>query len=144
MPVRRVARPLLALMFVAGGLDTLRNVEPKAEKAKPLAEKVGVPEDKLVSYTRADAAVKVGAGIFLARGWFPRLSALALAVGLVPTTIAGHPFWRETDKQARTSQRNHFLKNLSLLGGLLLAVADTGGRESIPHRISRQKEKIGS
>jgi hypothetical protein len=41
-------------------------------------------------------------------------------------------------------QRANFLKNVSMLGGLLLAAADTGGRESVPHavgRVSRRAKK---
>jgi uncharacterized membrane protein YphA (DoxX/SURF4 family) len=86
---------------------------------------------------RANAALHVLGGLSLATGRLPRLSALALAGSLVPTTVVGHPFWAESDPRVRTGQRVQFVKNLGLLGGLLLAVADTGGRESLPHAASR-------
>jgi Flp pilus assembly protein TadD len=63
--------------------------------------------------------------------------ALALAGTLVPTTYVGHPFWAAPDAAAKQQQQVHFFKNLGLLGGLLLAAADTGGRESLPHAASR-------
>ena len=44
-----------------------------------------------------------------------------LAASLVPTTLAGHRFWEETDPQAKAMQRLQFAKNTSVLGGLLLA-----------------------
>ena len=48
------------------------------------------------------------------------------------------------DKAVRKQQQTQFFKNLSVLGGLLIAVVDTGGRESVPHatgRLSRQARK---
>ena len=58
-----------------------------------------------------------------------------LAESLVPTTLAGHRFWEESEPKARAGQRIYFLKNVSLFGALLLAADDTGGRPSIPWRI---------
>jgi len=59
----------------------------------------------------------------LAMGRAPRLAALALAASLIPTTIAGHRFWTETDPSARAAQRIQFLKNAAMLGGLLVVVS---------------------
>ena len=73
---------------------------------------------------KVNGAVMVGAGALLALGKLPRLAALALAGTLVPTTFAGHRFWEETDEKARKMQRIHFLKNVSMLGGLILAATD--------------------
>jgi hypothetical protein len=44
--------------------------------------------------------------------------------------LAGHAFWEEDEEGSRAGQRTHFLKNLSMLGGLLLAAVDTDGRPS--------------
>ncbi|MCW2572011.1 MAG: hypothetical protein JWO88_2069 [Frankiales bacterium] len=137
-PTRNLARPLLASMFIAGGLDALRN--PGNRPA--LVAKAGLQDpEKLV---RINATTQLFGGLALATGRLPRLSALVLAGTLVPTTYVGHPFWSEDDKVAKKTQQTHFFKNLSMLGGLILAAADTGGRESIPHaagRITRRTKK---
>jgi multidrug efflux pump subunit AcrA (membrane-fusion protein) len=78
--------------------------------------------------------VQVLAGSLLAIGKFPRLSAAALAASLLPTTAAGHRFWESDDKQERSQQQIHFLKNLSMLGGLLIAAGDTAGNPSLAWR----------
>ena len=39
MLIRRLARPLLAAIFIKGGVDTLLNPEPRVQKATPLLEK---------------------------------------------------------------------------------------------------------
>ena len=62
----------------------------------------------------------------------------------MPTTYVGHPFWSAPDKGERQIQQAQFLKNLSMLGGLLFAVADTGGRESIPHAAGRISRRTAS
>ena len=42
--------------------------------------------------------------------------------------VAGHPFWTTTTRPSAGTSEIHFLKNLGLLGGLLLAAADTQGK----------------
>jgi uncharacterized membrane protein YphA (DoxX/SURF4 family) len=120
-----VARPLLAGMFVYGGLDAFRNPAgkvPRAEKIAPdIANVVGIDADT-EQLVQLNGAVQVAAGITMGLGIFPRVSALALAGSLVPTTLAGHRFWDEPDDAARTQQTIHFLKNLAMLGGLLLVL----------------------
>lgn len=134
-PTRRLARPLLAGVFVAGAVDALRQPGPKVEAVR----NAGLQDpERLV---RANALTQLVAGAALATNRLPRLASLALAGSLVPTTYVGHPFWAEKDKDQRAQQRLHFLKNLSVLGGLLLGAADTGGRESLPHAASRKARR---
>ena len=134
---------MLSGMFVIGGIDALRNPETKASKAEdvaPLAEPLGLPTDP-VALVRINGAVQVVAGSLLAFGKLPRLSALALAASLGPTTYAGHRFWEETDERQRAQQQIQFAKNVSMLGGLILAATDTGGRPSLTWRARRAAKK---
>ena len=64
----------------------------------------------------------------LAAGFLPRVGAMAIAATLVPTTLAGHPFWKEEDPAKRKAQRIQFLKNMAMMGGVLLAAVDTAGK----------------
>lgn len=133
----RVARPLLASMFIVGGIDSIRHPDAKAKKAdkvgRSIAEVVGLPDDP-VTLVRLNGAVQVAGGVLLAANKLPRLASLALAGSLVPTTLAGHPFWEEVDENAKKQQRTQFLKNMGMLGGLLLSATDTGGRPSLSWR----------
>ena len=94
--VRRVARPMLAAMFVVGGLDQLKHPSRKTDTAAPLIEKVapvlGLPDDPEL-LVRANGAAMVGAGSLLALGRLPRIASTVLAATLVPTTLAGHAYW---------------------------------------------------
>ena len=60
-----------------------------------------------------------------------------LAASLVPTTIAGHRYWEVSDEPARTQQRLHFWKNVSMLGGLIIAAGDTDGQPGVAWRARR-------
>jgi putative oxidoreductase len=143
---RRIARPLLASMFVSGGIDAVRNPETKAEAARavtePLRDWVPVLPEDAATLVRLNGLVQVGAGLLLATGKFRRLAALALIGSIVPTTYAGHRFWEEEDEATRAQQRVHFLKNLGLLGGLILAAVDTEGAPSLGWRAHRQAERV--
>lgn len=103
-PVRRVGQACLAGIFVTGGLDVLRDPGPRAAKAARLgiAARLGTSDLTLV---RANAAAMVAGGVALATDRAPRLAAAGLALSLVPTTVAGHRFWAETDPERKANQR---------------------------------------
>jgi uncharacterized membrane protein YphA (DoxX/SURF4 family) len=132
--LRLLARPAMAGIFVLQGVDAIRHPKDRAIAAEPvalpLASRLGLPQDP-VRLVQINGAVHAAAGAMLAFGRWPRLAAAALLASLVPTTLAGHRFWEEQDPAARAQQKVQFLKNASMAGGLLLAVADTGGRPSI-------------
>jgi len=126
--LRALARPMLAVIFVTGGIEVLRKPHPRAEQAAPVIDRVRqavpvLPADP-VTLVRANAAVHMVAGAMLATGRAPRLAAGLLAASLVPTTIGGHRFWAIDDPVERARQRTHVGKNLAILGGLLLAATD--------------------
>jgi uncharacterized membrane protein YphA (DoxX/SURF4 family) len=143
---RRIARPLLASIFIVGGLDAVRNPEGKSKKAEavtgPLSEKFeAVPNDP-EALVQLNGAIQIGAGVLLATGRFRRLASLALIGSIIPTTYAGHRFWEETDEVARAEQLMHFLKNLGLLGGLILAAMDTEGEPSLGWWAKRRAHQL--
>lgn len=139
---------MLAAIFVASGARILVNPDSKVEDAKRVTDRLGplienldprLPSDAR-SLVRLKAGVDVVAGLLLATGHLTRPAAAALAAGLVPTTFAGHPFWSVPEAE-RAGHQTHFLKNLGLLGGLLLAAADTGGKPSLRYRASHAVDR---
>lgn len=123
----RLGRMALAAVFVRSGYDVVRHPEGRAATATPFFDRVraAAPVSPLsdVSLVRANAAAQVVAGAALAAGVAPRLAAGVLVGSLVPTTVAGHPYWSFDDAAQRAGQRIHFFKNVGLAGGLLLAMA---------------------
>ena len=149
---RLIARPMLASMFVVGGVNALRNADALSAKAEPVTDKIvplarkAVPQAPIPSdpttLVRINGATQVLAGLALATGRAPRLSAGLLAATLVPTTAAAHLYWQESDPGARQAQKVHFLKNVSMLGGLLLAGVDTDGRPGVAWRARRAARDV--
>jgi putative oxidoreductase len=112
-PLRSLARAAVGTSFVILGWDPYLEAGPRAVKAAAL----GLPKPELAVTLNGGAMVV--AGVALACGVAPRAMSAVLAGLLVPTTLAGHPFWNESDPKARAQQRTQFLKNLCMLGGLL-------------------------
>ena len=130
-PTRRLARTMLAGVFVSGGVNALRQPGPRVELVKQsgLADKLSQTPENLV---RLNAVADIAGGLALIRGTTPRLASLGLMASLVPTTLVAHPFWSEKDAQPRAQQQLQFLKNLGLLGGL--SATEAGGRKRARRR----------
>jgi uncharacterized membrane protein YphA (DoxX/SURF4 family) len=143
-PVRTAARAMLAGTFVASGARSLTNPDPLVPAARPIADRVGPTLAKLHKRAPSDArtlvqlnaAVHFVGGLLLLTG-LRRPAAVALAASLVPTTLAGHSFWQYHDPEQRSMHQTQFLKNLSLMGGLVLAALDNEGRPGLRYRTQR-------
>ncbi|UDY24899.1 DoxX family protein [Nocardioides sp. Kera G14] len=156
---RRLARPLLSSIFFVGPIRSLKNASGPAERAKPVTDplvtalqRAGLPvpaDPELL--VKVNAGVQLAAATGLVLGRFPRLSAAVLAGTLVPTTLAGHAFWRESDPEARRAQQLQLAKNVSILGGLVIAALDTDGKpgkawlaKATARELARQAEHVAS
>ncbi|CAN5747087.1 DoxX family membrane protein [soil metagenome] len=145
--LRTAARGMLASVFIYGGIDTLRNPAPQVAAAEDVVDELAdrieqIPHDA-ETVVKANAALQIVAGLGLATNTFARPSSLALAGSLVPTTAAAHAFWELDDQASRKTQLLHFLKNLGLLGGLLITALDTQGEPGVAWRAQHAVEHAG-
>jgi len=69
----------------------------------------------------ATIVIEVGGGLMLITGWQARWAALVIALFLIPTTVIFHAFW-SADAASYQNQLTQFLKNLAILGGMLLVI----------------------
>lgn len=146
--VRLVARPMLSAIFVSAGFSSIKNAPHLTDMARPVTDRLepmlaGATASLPISLdatnmVRLNGLVHLVGGLMLATGRAPRVTSLVLAASLVPTTLAGHRYWEESNPQMRANQRVHLLKNISMAGGLLLASVDTEGRPSLTWRAKRQ------
>lgn len=125
--VRVAARILTGSTYLVLGADAARTPGARVEQAAPTltAIRTVVPlpgDDELI--VRGNGAIQAVAGALIATGTLPRVSALTLAAILLPTTLAGHAFWKVEDPTARKMQRVQFQKNMAMIGGLLFAALD--------------------
>ena len=150
MLIRRIARPLLSAAFIGQGVDSLLNPKPAAEAAAPtvdglraLPDPVGssIPADAQ-TFAQINAAVQIGGGLLLATGRMPRIASATLAFTVIPANLGAHMFWNEADPERKAEKRREFLADLSLLGGLMIAAADTAGKPSLGWRGRRAAERL--
>ena len=149
MIIRRIARPLLATAFIGQGVETLLNTDSGAEAVRPALDGLKEMPDPVarnvpsnaVAVAQATAAAQVAGGLLLATGRIPRVASAVLAATVIPANLGNHMFWAENDPEAKAAKRRGFLTDLSLLGGLILASADTAGKPSLGWRGRRAAKR---
>lgn len=161
--IRRLARPMLASVFIIDGIETLRNPQPHVQQASPLVDQATpvvekgeqvindnvsasvppVPKDT-ETIVKVLAGAKIGAGSLFAFGKLPRTSALVLTGAHVPSTLSRHSFWLENDPAERSRKTKGLATDVALLGALILATADTAGHPGLAYRAGKARKKISS
>lgn len=116
-----VARILLALLFILSGFGKIGGFEGTAGY---IASK-GMPLPQLMA--AGAIAVELGAGLLLLVGYKARWAAMAIFLFMIPTTLIFHSFWSAPPDQVMMEQIG-FLKNVSIMGGLLMVWAFGPGR----------------
>ncbi len=119
-----LARVMLAIVFIVSGIGIVMNV---AGMADTLAAS-GFPQPTLFGY--AAAVLEVIAGACVLVGYQARWAALALIVFTAGTIAISHHFW-DMDGLERVRNQTLALKNLAIMGGLLLIAAGGPGRFSL-------------
>lgn len=117
-----VGRLLLAIMFIISGLGKI--MSPEATQG--YIASVGLPLPML-SYLLA-IAVELGGGILLVFGYQTRIVSLVIAAFTLVTALVFH------NNFADQNQMIHFLKNISITGGLLQVAAFGAGALSLDAR----------
>jgi putative oxidoreductase len=119
-----LGRFLLVLIFLAAGFGTMGSFA----KTEDLMKSAGMPENLTPFLLVGAIAFEVLGALLVIIGLWTRLGALLLIVFLIAVTPIFHKFWTfpsETPKYLE--ERNNFMKNLSMLGGLLILLARGGG-----------------
>lgn len=123
-----VARVLIATMFLLNGL----NIIGQSLAAHELAV-YGAPASLIPALILAARALQLIAGSGLILGIYPRISALALLLFLIPATIMAHSFWQSIGTPLYQVQLINFSKNLSMAGGLIFVIATRSQPVLLPH-----------
>lgn len=120
-----VGRAGLSLMFIASGAGKLAGYAATQQSM----ESMGVPGAVLPLVVLAE----LGGGLALLSGTLTRLAAIGLAVF---SLAAGALFHADFSDQ---NQMIHFMKNLTIAGGMLVLAAAGPGRFSIDALIARRR-----
>ena len=119
-----VGRILLGSIFVISGFQKLMGfsglITQIAGKGLPMPEVLAV----------LTVAIELGAGLLLVIGWKARWAAFLIFLFIIPVSLTYHNFWTMEGAQAAMN-RIQFMKNISIMGGMLLAAAFGPGRYSV-------------
>ena len=135
-----IGRILFSVLFVLSGALKLMNVSATAQMTQKivlpaivapytaqLESLTGMPMANILAI--AAGAIEVICGVMIALNFGARFFAIILALFVVAATFYFHDFWNQTGAEA-TNNMVHALKNLSLIGALLM-IAGTGRRAKV-------------
>jgi putative oxidoreductase len=123
-----IGRIVLVIIFIFSGLGKLMDVSGTAAY---IASK-GLPLPQL-------GAVGAGVGellcgLAIAIGWQTRLAAVGLILFTAAAAFFFHDFWNLPAGDERADQMIHAMKNLSIIGGLIVLAVAGAGRFSVDGR----------
>lgn len=105
-----VGRLLLASVFLVSGAGKILNTADNVQ----YMESQGIPMAGLLIY--AAIAAEIAGGLSVLLGVYAHWGALVLFLYLIPTTLVFHTDFADQNQQF------HFMKNLAIMGGLLMMV----------------------
>lgn len=153
--LRAAARAMLASFFVVNGVNSIRKPEDFVDAAEPIARFVVpaaqrmappsaahyIPTDT-ATLVRVSGAAQVAGGLMLATGLLRRLGAATLTASMVPHVLASNPLRAASGDRPRVFSQ--FVRNLALLGGVLLAAQDTEGKPGIAWRLDDKRKDLSA
>jgi len=122
-----LGRILLSSIFIMSGIHKITAYEQTAQAMS--AQKLPAVELLLP----AAILVELAGGLSVLVGLWARWGALALFMFLIPTTLIFHNFWTIAGEEHMT-QMTMFMKNIAIVGGLLMIVALGAGPLSFDAR----------
>lgn len=114
-----LGRVLMSIIFLLSGSMKVMHLSSMASAVHLSPAVLGIA-----------AAAELAGGLSLLLGLWSRLGALGLFIFLIPTTLMFHNFWAAPPADQQMQMVN-FLKNLAIMGGLLMIVAHGPGPLSI-------------
>lgn len=141
--IRKIARPMLASVFVIDGVETVMNPAGRKDEAEsaltqvraalPRQYRAFLPKDPETA-AQLVGGIKAGAGSLFALGKAPRTSAALLAATTLPSLLGRNAFWDTDDVDEKARRRTGALTDVALAGGVLLASVDTAGKPDMKWR----------
>ena len=126
-----VGRMLMALIFLQSAVGKITafgaTAGSMAAKGMPMTEVLLV----------GAIVIELAGAILLIVGLHTRWAALALIIFLIPATLYFHDYWTYPEKEIR-NQRNHFMKNVTIIGALVFVMGVGAGPLSVDNRRRRR------
>jgi len=118
-----LGRIFLSLIFIIAGIDKIIHFQWAVQAINvaglPLAE----------ALTVIALFFELIGGLMVFFGWKTRIGAWLLVIFIVAVSVIFHQYWNEPTATA-ANQVHHFMKNVSMLGGMLYIIACGAGKFS--------------
>jgi putative oxidoreductase len=124
------ARILISIIFLLNGLNIIGQALAAHEMALH-----GVPVSLIPALIIGARALQLIAGTALVLGIYPRVSAIALLLFLIPATLMAHAFWQVAGTTLYPVQLINFFKNVCMAGGLVFIAAAKDQPALLPRSI---------
>jgi uncharacterized membrane protein YphA (DoxX/SURF4 family) len=131
-----IGRILLSLIFVASAAGKIVDFPGTMEQMRGEGMRL-VPFFLVMAI-----GFELIGGLSVMLGVKARWGALLLIAFLIPATVIFHDFWQYTGADAQ-KQMFHFMKNLSILGGLTLVLAHGAGPWTVDSRRAKRDKAKG-
>jgi putative oxidoreductase len=125
--VYALGRVAVVAIFIWSGVGKF--IAPATTNAMIVAKGFPMP----MVFTYAAGAVEVVLGLMVAVGWQTRLASLGLVAFTIVASLFIHDWWNMTGP-ARLANQIAFMKNVSIIGGLMMIMAAGAGRFSAERR----------
>ena len=123
-----IGRILLVLIFVKSGIGKIENFEGTAQYMAGQ----GMPYTNF--FLIGAIFFELVGSITVILGYFARFGALLLLIFLIPTTLIFHNIFADPKMMI------HFMKNVSMFGGLLILLTSGAGRFSLDSLLRSKKK----
>jgi putative oxidoreductase len=120
-----LARILIGALFLTAGVRKAMTIAATAG----YFAKLGLPGGEAMAWLAV--IVEVGGGLLLIIGWQTRWVAWLLAIFVAVATGLAHRFWEFSEPGQYNNQLNSFLKNIAVIGGLLMFITHGPGSASV-------------
>jgi uncharacterized membrane protein YphA (DoxX/SURF4 family) len=112
-----IGRVIVGCFFLMNGFNHFAQLNMLTGYAKSK----GIPAPKLA--VGGSGVLLFLGGLSLLLGYHPTIGAALLAIFLLSASFGIHNFWTIQDQQAKMGEMTHFLKNMAILGLLLMTLA---------------------
>ena len=129
-----LGRVLLCAIFL---MSAAGNKIPNFSKVAGYMASEGVPAPRVM--LAGAIAFLIAGSLSVILGYKARIGASLLLIFLILATYYFHDFWTVSDSQAKQEQMIQFLKNLGLMGAMLLVIANGTGPLSLDGRGERER-----
>jgi len=120
-----VGRILLSFIFLMSGIGKITGFAGQAA----YAAKAGVPLAEVA--IALSIVIEIGGALMIMLGWKARIGACLLFLWMIPVNFYMHAFWNVTDPTWRQIGMIMFLKNVAMMGGMLMVMANGSGPKSL-------------